>query len=103
MHAPSYLREGIASGGLVLRAVEFETVAIRVMDGKIVFALLDNDCQVHAWMDGAEDVKGTCGVEWTNLNRVAIHLDVVNGWGTYCCCRMRRIVHPHTVAQDMQV
>ena len=37
-YTPSFLRWGIASGGLVLRAVEFETVAVGIVDGEVVFA-----------------------------------------------------------------
>jgi hypothetical protein len=64
---------------------------------------LHDHSQVHSWMDSAVNVKGAGHVEWPDLNGVAIHLLILNRGSTRFCCRMRHIVLPCAVAQDVRV
>src|SRR6266852_598527 len=62
---------------------------------------LDNDRQVHARVDRAIDVKGACRSEWPDLDGVAVHVHLLHRGGARFFCRMRHVVHPDPVLQDV--
>ena len=46
----------------------------------MLLSLLNDDRQIHPWMDETVDVKGPCSCKWPDLDTRAIDHDVIDDW-----------------------